>query len=85
MFTPGQTGALACVEVPGYVWLLQFGCTPAGHDLNWTSGIPQLEGLSECNYTYETIEKDMMAMSILLLMYVMVAVVLYGFIVRERR
>lgn len=85
LFTPGQTGALTCVEVPGYVWLLQFGCTPAGHDLNWTSGIPQLEGLSECNYTYATMEKDMIAVCLLLLMYVVVAVVLYGWIVRERR
>jgi hypothetical protein len=85
LFTPGQSGSLTCVEVPGYIWLLQFGCTPAGHDFNWTSGVPQVEGLSQCKYTYETIKRDMMAMSVLLLVYVMLAIVLYGWVVRERR
>ena len=69
LFTPGESGALTCVEVPGYIWLLQFGCTPAGHDVNWTSGIPQLEGLSQCNYTYDTIEKDIMLAAIILVGY----------------
>ena len=77
LFTPGKTGALACVEVPGYIWLLQFGCTPAGHDLNWTSGIPELEGLSQCNYTYGTIMKDIMASVVLLILYSLIALICF--------
>ena len=85
LFTPGQSGAIACVEVPGYVWLLQFGCTAAGHNITWNNGIPKLHGLSPCLYTYSTVGNDIIASVLLLGVYTLIAVGLYGFCVRDRR
>jgi ABC-type multidrug transport system ATPase subunit/ABC-type multidrug transport system permease subunit len=85
LFTPGESGSIACVEVPGYIWLLQFGCTAVGHNVTWKNGYPSLDGLSDCEYTYSTIEKDIMVSIILLGCYMFLAIGLYGFCVRERR
>jgi ABC-type multidrug transport system ATPase subunit len=82
MFGPGKTSSLACVEVPGYKWELNFGCTAAGR---WNAtDVDVSSGLANCQFNYGTIERDLQAALALLSVYVGLSTVAFVRM-RERR
>lgn len=82
MFGPGKTSSLACVEVPGYKWELNFGCTAAGR---WNAtDVDAVSGLAHCQFNYGTIERDLQAALALLGVYVGLSTVALAWM-RERR
>ena len=82
MFSHGKTSSLACVEVPGYKWELNFGCTAAGR---WNvTDVDIISGLANCQFDYGTIERDLQATLALLVLYVGMSTVAFVWM-RERR
>ena len=87
LFDPTHSGAaMACVEIAGYQWLLQFGCTAVGR-FNSTLDFPAdpFSDPQKCAYTYTTMELDGVMGLLLLAGYTLLALCAFAFLVRERR
>ncbi len=81
--TTDGTG-LPCVEISGFQWLLQFGCTPAAH-FNHTDDFPHNAHLDHCYYDYNTMHLDVVMGLLVTGAYTVLAAFAYGCWVREQR
>ena len=87
LFNPTHSGtAMACVEIAGYQWLLQFGCTAVGR-FNSITDFPSnpFSDPQKCAYTYTTMELDGVMGLLLLAGYTLLALCAFAFLVHERR
>ena len=82
MFSPGSGSSLTCVEVPGYKWELNFGCTLAGR---WNAtDVDSTTGLANCQFNYGTMERDLEASIALLGVYLGLSIAAF-ICAKERR
>ena len=85
LFDPNGRKAKACVETNGYVWLLNFGCTiVANYTGNGDGSTNNENHTSHCQYTNETIDKDIFTSVCLLIMYSVIGLLAFCCI-QERR
>ena len=72
--------ALACVEVPGYKWMIQFGCTPLANRTSWGD-----YGNTTCHYDYATISYDLECGLVLLVLILLLTMTSLALCLKERR